>query len=150
MERGRYGERRAAFPSLSSSLPAEVLAVLGRGENRFLSTFRYFYRRGLVVTYSVNTRRARYMRIYHFPALSLNRLLHESVSGYYLRHIRFPNSDRPFTRLDLDAMPWPELQSLILSHRRHRYTGYEAALAAGGDRGQLHREIHAGAFRTFP
>ena len=38
------------------------------------------------------------MKIYRFPALSLNRLVRESVSGFYLRRIKFPDPDRPFYR----------------------------------------------------
>jgi hypothetical protein len=47
------------------------------------------------------------MKIYHFPTLSLNRLVRESVSGFYLRRIKFPDPDRPFTALDPATMPWP-------------------------------------------
>jgi len=53
-------------------------------------------------------------------------------------------------------MPWPELQGLILSHLRHRYTQYEAALVAGEDRDVLRAAIHAAALdgplgdRTLP
>jgi hypothetical protein len=45
------------------------------------------------------------MKIYHFPALSLNRLVREAVSGFYLRRIKFPDPDRPFTALDPATMP---------------------------------------------
>jgi hypothetical protein len=90
------------------------------------------------------------MKIYHFPALTLNRLVRESVSGFYLRKIKFPDADRPFTALNPATMPWPELQGLLLAHLRHRYTSYEADLRAGADRDQLHREIHAAAFHAFP
>ena len=31
------------------------------------------------------------MKIYHFPALSLDRLVRESVSGFYLRRFKFPD-----------------------------------------------------------
>jgi hypothetical protein len=40
------------------------------------------------------------MKIYHFPPITLNRLVRESVSGFYLRRIKFPDPDRPFTALD--------------------------------------------------
>jgi predicted RNA-binding Zn-ribbon protein involved in translation (DUF1610 family) len=80
----------------------------------------------------------------------LNRLVRESVSGFYLRKIKFPDSDRPFAPLDPVTMPWSELQGLLLAHLRHRYTDYEAALAAGGDRDALHHEIHFTIFKQFP
>jgi len=47
------------------------------------------------------------MKIYHFPALSLDRLVRESVSGFYLRRIKFPDPDRLFTVLDPATLPWP-------------------------------------------
>jgi hypothetical protein len=47
------------------------------------------------------------MKIYHFLALSLNRLVRESVSGFYSRRIKYPDPDRPFTALDPATMPWP-------------------------------------------
>ena len=46
------------------------------------------------------------MKLYHFPALSLNRLVRDSVSGFYSRRIKFPDPERPFTALD-PATPWP-------------------------------------------
>jgi hypothetical protein len=45
------------------------------------------------------------MKIYHFPPITLNRLVCESVSGFYLRRIKFPDPDRPFTALDPATMP---------------------------------------------
>jgi len=45
------------------------------------------------------------MKVYHFPPITLNRLVRESVSGFYLRRIKFPDSDRPFTALDPATMP---------------------------------------------
>jgi len=76
------------------------------------------------------------MRIYRFPALSVNRLVRESISNFYLRRIRDPG-EHPFV-------------GLILSHLRHRYTDYGAALRTGEDRDSLRQQIHAAAFRTFP
>jgi hypothetical protein len=58
------------------------------------------------------------MKIYHFPPITLNRLVRESVSGFYLRRIKFPDSDRAFAELDPATMPLPELQGLLLSHVR--------------------------------
>ena len=37
------------------------------------------------------------MKMYHFPPITLSRLVRESVSGFYLRRIKFPDPDRPFT-----------------------------------------------------
>ena len=36
------------------------------------------------------------MKIYHFSPVTLNRLVRESVSGFYLRRIKFPDPDRPY------------------------------------------------------
>jgi hypothetical protein len=47
------------------------------------------------------------MKIHHFPALSLNRLVREAVSSFYLQRIKFPDPDRPFTALDPATMFWP-------------------------------------------
>jgi hypothetical protein len=47
------------------------------------------------------------MKIYHFPPITLNRLVREAVSGFYLLRIKFPDPDRPFTALDPATMPWP-------------------------------------------
>ena len=47
------------------------------------------------------------MKIYHFPPITLNRLVGEAVFGFYLRRIKFPDPDRPFTALDPATMPWP-------------------------------------------
>ena len=47
------------------------------------------------------------MKIYHFPPITLNRLVREAVSGFYLLRIKFPDPDRPFTTLDPATMPWP-------------------------------------------
>ena len=38
------------------------------------------------------------MKIYHFPPITLNRLVRESVFGFYLRRIKFPDPDRPLPR----------------------------------------------------
>ena len=38
------------------------------------------------------------MRIYHFPPLSLNRLVREAINGYCLRCLKFPDPDRPLPR----------------------------------------------------
>ena len=38
------------------------------------------------------------MRIYHFPPLSLNRLVREAINGYCLRCFKFPDPDRPLPR----------------------------------------------------
>jgi hypothetical protein len=38
------------------------------------------------------------MKIYHFPPIILNRLVRESVAGFYLRRIKFPDPDPPFYR----------------------------------------------------
>ena len=47
------------------------------------------------------------MKIYRFPPLTINRLVREAVSGYYLRKIKFPDLDKPFVELDPATMPWP-------------------------------------------
>ena len=47
------------------------------------------------------------MKIYHFSPITLNRLVRESVSGFYLRRVKFPDPDSPFTALDPATMPWP-------------------------------------------
>ena len=47
------------------------------------------------------------MKIYHFPPITLNRLVREAVSGFYLLRIKFPDPDRPFTALDPATMPGP-------------------------------------------
>ena len=47
------------------------------------------------------------MKIYRFPALSLNRLVRDSVSRFYSRRIKFLDPERPFTALDPATMPWP-------------------------------------------
>ena len=47
------------------------------------------------------------MKIYYFPPITLNRLVGEAVFGFYLRRIKFPDPDRPFTALDPATMPWP-------------------------------------------
>ena len=84
--RARYGERRAAFPpSFPPLYLPRFLAVLRRGENRFPSSFAYFYRRGLTLTDLVSDRAERYMKIYHFPPITLSQLVRESVSGLYSR-----------------------------------------------------------------
>jgi len=46
------------------------------------------------------------MKIYHFPPITLNRLDREAVSGFYLRRIKFPDPNRPFTALNPATMPW--------------------------------------------
>jgi hypothetical protein len=45
------------------------------------------------------------MKICHFPPIPLNRLVRESVSGFYLRRIKFPDPDRPLAALDPATMP---------------------------------------------
>jgi hypothetical protein len=91
------------------------------------------------------------MKVYHFPAASINRLVRESIYGHYVQLLKYPDpSAPPFTALDAATMPWPELQGLILSHLRHRYTSYEADLAAGADRDLLHRNITADALYAYP
>jgi len=90
------------------------------------------------------------MKIYHFPPLTPARLVRESVVGYYLRLLKYPDPERPFSKLDPKTMPWPELQGLLLAHLRHRYTDYEARLASGEDRETLRHEIHSDAFHAFP
>jgi hypothetical protein len=45
------------------------------------------------------------MKIYCFPPITLNRLVRDSVSAFYLRRIKFPDPDRPFTELDPATMP---------------------------------------------
>jgi hypothetical protein len=72
------------------------------------------------------------------------------VVGYYLRLLKYPDPERPFSKLDPKTMPWPELQGLLLAHLRHRYTDYEARLASGEDRATLRHEIHSAAFHAFP
>ena len=52
------------------------------------------------------------MRIYHFPPLSLNRLVREAINGYCLRCLKFPDPDRAFTALDPATMPWPASTNL--------------------------------------
>ena len=47
------------------------------------------------------------MKIYHFPPITLNRLVGEAVFGFYLRRIKFPDPDRPFTALDRRRCPGP-------------------------------------------
>ena len=36
------------------------------------------------------------MRIFRIPPLTINRLVRESVSGFYLRRIKFLDAGRPF------------------------------------------------------
>jgi hypothetical protein len=90
------------------------------------------------------------MKVYHFPSSSVNRLVREAIYGHYLRLLKYPDPSRPSSKLDPKTMPWAELQGLILSHLRHRYTDYEAALARGEDRDLLHRAITADAFYAYP
>jgi hypothetical protein len=90
------------------------------------------------------------MKPYHFPAASINRLVREAIYGHYLKQLKFPDPAVPFEKLDPAAMPWADLQGLILAHLRHRYTQYEADLAAGEDREFLHRQIAADAFYAYP
>jgi hypothetical protein len=40
-----------------------------------------------------------------FSAYHLNRLVRESVFGFYLRRIKFPDPDRPLAALDPATMP---------------------------------------------
>jgi hypothetical protein len=47
------------------------------------------------------------MKIYHFPPITLNRLVREAVSGFYLLRIKFPDPEHSFTGLDPATMPWP-------------------------------------------
>ena len=58
-----------------------------------------------MLTYLVNNRARRKMKVYHFPPITLNRLVREAVSGFYLLRIKFPDPDRPFTALDPATMP---------------------------------------------
>ena len=90
------------------------------------------------------------MKVYRFPPLTPARLFRESAVSYYLRALKYPNFDKPFTRLNLATMDWPPLLGLCLAQLRHRYSDYESRLAAGEDREMLHREIHAPAFHAFP
>ena len=105
---------------------------------------------GLTPPYSGGDRAGRKMKVYRFPPLTPARLFRESAVSYYLRALKYPNFDKPFTRLNLATMDWPPLLGLCLAQLRHRYSDYETRLAAGEDREMLHREIHAAAFHAFP
>ena len=89
------------------------------------------------------------MEVYRFPSLTSARLFRESNVSYYLRALKYPNFDKPFTRLNLATMDLPPLLGLCLAQLRHRYSDYESRLAAGEDREMLHREIHAAAFHAY-
>jgi len=78
------------------------------------------------------------MKVYRFPPLTPARLFRESAVSYYLRALKYPNFDKPFTRLNLATMDWPPLLGLCLAQLRHRYSDYESRLAAGEDREMLH------------
>jgi len=121
-----------------------------KGANRSLLRSAYLHPGGLTPPELGGDREHRNVKIYHFPPLTPARLFRESAVSYYLRALKYPAPDRPFTRLDPKTMPWPELQGLSLAQLRHRYSDYESRLAAGEDRDLLHREIHAAAFHAFP
>jgi hypothetical protein len=89
-------------------------------------------------------------KIYHFPPLTVNRLVREAIASHYLQLLKYPDLSKPFEKLDPKTMDWPQLQGLLLSTIRHRYSTYGCELAAGVDRETLHREIHAAAFKQFP
>ena len=78
-----------------------------KGENRFSLHFAYFNRRGSDADLVCRRQDGSIMIIYHFPPLSLNRLVREAINGYRLRCLEFPDPERPFTRLDPATMPWP-------------------------------------------
>jgi hypothetical protein len=61
------------------------------------------------------------MKIYHFSPITLNRLVRESVSGFYLRRIKFPDPYRPFTALDPATMPWPASANTFGMRRQRLY-----------------------------
>jgi hypothetical protein len=72
----------------------------------------------------------------------------EARQNFYLQIIK--NPDAPATLIDVETMPWAELQGLLLAYIRHRYTDYEARLAAGEDRETLQEEIRLASFRAYP
>ena len=47
------------------------------------------------------------MKIHHFPRITLNRLVREAVSDFYLRRIKFPDPDRRFPRSIRRRCPGP-------------------------------------------